>query len=93
LKSWAGIREEDNAAEAVRKLEHQIRRMFPEQADEIFPFIATLMGYKLSGKAKQRVEGIEGEPLEKLILKNLRDMLPGRFNQANYHRDRRHALD
>ena len=75
LKSWAGIREEDNAAEAVQKLEHQIRRMFPEQADEIFPFIATLMGYKLSGKAKQRVEGIEGEPLEKLILKNLRDML------------------
>jgi class 3 adenylate cyclase len=75
LKSWAGIREEDNAAEAARKLEHQIRRMFPEQADEIFPFIATLMGYKLIGKAKQRVEGIEGEPLEKLILKNLRDML------------------
>ena len=75
LKSLAGIREDDNAAEAVQKLEHQIRRMFPEQADEIFPFIATLMGYKLDGKAKQRIEGIEGEPLEKLILKNLRDML------------------
>jgi predicted ATPase len=37
--------------------------------------VATLMGMKLSGKYAKRVEGIEGEALEKLILKSLRDLL------------------
>ena len=34
-----------------------------------------MMGLPLTGKYKERVEGIEGEALEKLILKNLRDLI------------------
>ncbi len=33
------------------------------------------MGMKLWGRYAERVEGIEGEALEKLILKNLRDLM------------------
>ncbi|MEZ5195593.1 MAG: AAA family ATPase [Bacteroidales bacterium] len=75
IKSWAGIREEDTSENSVEKLQKNILRVYPEAFDEIFPFIATMMGYRLDGKAKERTKGIEGEALENLILKNLRDLL------------------
>ena len=75
IKSWADIKDEDTSFVAYEKLENNIRRINPEQADEIFPFIATMMGLQLKGVASERIKGIEGEPLEKLILKNLRDLL------------------
>jgi class 3 adenylate cyclase/tetratricopeptide (TPR) repeat protein len=75
IKSWAQIKEEDPGEEALNKLQRGIHRVYPEAFDEIFPFIATMMGYRLEGKARERVKGIEGEALENLILKNLRDLL------------------
>jgi class 3 adenylate cyclase/tetratricopeptide (TPR) repeat protein len=75
LKHWSQIRENDTDTEAQRKLEKAIGNIHPEEAGEIFPFIATLMGMKLTGKYAQRVKGIEGESLEKLIFKNMRELL------------------
>jgi tetratricopeptide (TPR) repeat protein len=75
IKSWAGIKEEDSAEDSLSKLQRAIYRAYPEVIDEIFPFIATMMGHRLEGKARERVKGIEGEALENLILKNLRDLL------------------
>jgi len=75
IKSWAGIREEDTSEESIEKLQKNIQRIYPEAFDEIFPFVATMMGYRLEGKPKERIKGIEGEALENLILKNLRDLL------------------
>jgi class 3 adenylate cyclase/tetratricopeptide (TPR) repeat protein len=75
LKHWSQIRENDTDSEAQWKLERAIRDIHPEEAGEIFPFIATLMGMKLTGKYAQRVKGIEGESLEKLIFKSLRELL------------------
>jgi len=75
IKSWAGITENESITDSLTKLQKGIRRVYPEAFDEIFPFIATMMGYSLDGKARGRVEGIEGEALENLILKNLRDLL------------------
>ena len=75
FKQWARIKEDDIQAEASNKLEIAIRRVCGDETDEVFPFVATLMGMKLSGKHFQRVEGMEGEALEKLILKNVRELL------------------
>ncbi|MCD4731012.1 MAG: AAA family ATPase [Bacteroidales bacterium] len=75
IKSWAGITEEDTPVISSDKLQRSIIRLAKEQADEIFPFLATMMGMPLKGKHKERVAGIEGEALEKLILKNLRDLI------------------
>jgi class 3 adenylate cyclase len=75
LKNWSRIREDDGEASAMNKLQEAIRRVSVEEADEIFPFVATLMGMKLSGKYAERVKGIEGEALEKLIFKNVRELL------------------
>ncbi len=74
-KQWARIKEDDKQTQASNKLETAIRRVCGDEADEVFPFVATMMGMKPSGKHSQRVEGIEGEALEKLILKNVRELL------------------
>ncbi|MBU4492076.1 MAG: AAA family ATPase [Euryarchaeota archaeon] len=75
LKQWARIRADDGEATALGKLETAVRSIFPEDVYEVLPFVATLMGMSLSGRYAERVKGIEGEALEKLILKNVRDLL------------------
>jgi len=75
LKQWARIREDDTEAKAFERLEIATRNVCPEDFYEVLPFVATLMGMKLPGKYAERVKGIEGEALEKLILKNVRDLL------------------
>jgi len=75
LKSWAGIKEEDSEAVSLAKLERVVQEVDPDEAPEIFPFIATLMGMRLSGRYAERISGIEGEALENLIMKSLTDLL------------------
>ena len=75
LKQWVGISKEDSEGAALDKLDQTIREIHPQEAEEILPFVATLMGLKLKGKYAERVRGIEGEALEKMIFKNLRELL------------------
>jgi predicted ATPase len=75
LKQWARIRADDGEAAVLGKLEAAVRSLFPEEVGEVLPFVATLMGMKLGGRYAERVKGLEGEALEKLILKSLRDLL------------------
>ena len=81
IKSLSNISEEDTPAVSAKKLHASILKGSKEKAIEIFPFIATMMGLPLEGKAKERVSGIEGEALEKLILKNLRDLITAIANK------------
>jgi predicted ATPase len=75
LEQWMGIRQDDDQVAALSKLQNALRNLFPEEFGEVLPFIATLMGIPLLGKYAERVKGLEGEALEKLILKSLRDLL------------------
>jgi serine/threonine protein kinase/tetratricopeptide (TPR) repeat protein len=75
LKNWAQIKEEDSSIASAQRIENKIKEASPDEAPEVFPFIATMMGLKISGSAAERVRGIEGEALEKLILKSLRELL------------------
>lgn len=75
LKNWAQVKEDDSETLSLGKLESAVRKVVNEETDEILPFIATLMGMKLSGSYALRVQGIEGEALEKLIFKSIRDLL------------------
>lgn len=75
LKQWMGIRQDDDQVAALSKLQDALRNLFPEEFGEMLPFVATLMGIPLSGKYAEVVKGLEGEALEKLILKSLRDLL------------------
>jgi serine/threonine protein kinase/tetratricopeptide (TPR) repeat protein len=75
LRGWAQIKEEDTPLSSARKLEKAIQDVHHEGTTEVFPFIATMMGLKLSGEHADRLRGIEGDALEKLILKSLRELL------------------
>jgi class 3 adenylate cyclase/tetratricopeptide (TPR) repeat protein len=75
LKHWAMIRRDDEETKAFDRLQTAVRRLFPEEYGEILPFVATLMGMKLPGRHAERLKGITGEPLKKLITKSVRDLL------------------
>jgi len=75
LKQWARIKKDDGEAMAFGKLEAAVRDLFPAEFSEILPFLGILMGMKPSGRYAERIKGIEGEALEKLILKNIRELL------------------
>ncbi len=59
----------------MRKLEEAIRSETPQGVDDALPFVATLMGLPLTGRHAQRMEGIVGETLAKLIMGTARDLL------------------
>ena len=75
LKQWVGISERDSERQAFERLEQSILRVHPGAAHEILPFVARVMGMKLVGKHFERVNGIEGEALEKLIIKSFRELV------------------
>ncbi len=75
IKNWVAITEEDSKTDVFQKLEKAINNIYPEGTAEVFPFLATLMGMQLRGKHAERVKGIEGEALEKLILKSMRELM------------------
>jgi class 3 adenylate cyclase len=75
LKHWARIGEDDSEATALSKLESAVRRVVQKEVHEVLPFVATLMGMRLTGRYAERVKGLVGQALEKLILKNMRDLL------------------
>jgi serine/threonine protein kinase/tetratricopeptide (TPR) repeat protein/type II secretory pathway predicted ATPase ExeA len=75
LKNWARIQEQDGPTESFQKLEAAILEAYPEGVAETLPFIATLMGMSLPPAYEDRVKGLAGEALEKLILVSLRKLI------------------
>lgn len=75
LKQWAEISPEDDEKAVFTKLGSALHQLFPGRTGEVLPFLATLMGMSLPAPHKDRIQGIEGEALEKLIRKNLRELL------------------
>jgi class 3 adenylate cyclase len=74
LSRWAAIGDDDREQDSQPKLAAAVAALFPEEHAEIFPFVATLMGMRLDGAAAERLAGITGESLEKLVLKSVREL-------------------
>ena len=74
LKQWTRIKVEHDAEEAFVRLGAAIMDLFGKQAGELLPFVATLMGLGMPAPYSQRLAGIEGEALEKLIRKTVREL-------------------
>jgi len=75
LKSWAGIKDDDRPDEALAKLEAKVGSVDARGGEEVVPFVGTMMGLKLSGPAEERIRGVSGEALDKIIIKSLRDLI------------------
>jgi len=74
-RCWAEIGDEDDEAGARAKLDAVIRRTLPDEADDLLPFIAVLLGLPLEEEWQRRVAGIEGAALEKLTLRSVAQLL------------------
>ncbi len=75
VKKWARINDNDNESQAFSKLEITLLNLFGEEADEIIPFIATIMGYRLTGDYEKRVNEVSSDALSKLIQKSMRQLV------------------
>ena len=95
LKTWASIAEEDSEEKALYKLKASIMTIAPDQAEEIFPYIAILMGYKLPEKYGDHIEGVSGESLGKIIAKNMKDLIvkAGEFKPIIFMLEDMHWVD
>ncbi len=75
LQRWAGIVDDDEAA-AEMKLLAALAGIMPEaERDEVFPFVAMMMGMRPTGEHAAPVRGGEGEAMVELILKHVRHVL------------------
>lgn len=75
LQQWASIEDEDPESVAFEKLAAHVSEAVGEATPEVLPFVATLMGIPLDEASARRIEGISGDPLEKLITKAMFDLL------------------
>lgn len=74
LRGWAAIEEQDSESEALGKLE-QAMRVMGEASAEALPFVATLLGLRPAGAEADRIAAMDGDAVEKLVTKSLRDLL------------------
>jgi predicted ATPase len=67
LRSYAGINDEDNEAQAWRKLESPIRELFQDETAEILPYLASLLSIQVSDEYAERIEFLDGETLGRQV--------------------------
>ena len=75
LRSWVGIGEDDDDESALAHLEVALSNLFADEASEAVPFLARMLGTTLRDEHSQRLAGIEGEAMEKLIVKTMSQLL------------------
>src|SRR6185369_4824230 len=75
LRRWAGLAD-DNEADAQAKLRAALAGIMPEaECDEVFPFVAAMMGLHPSGERTAQIRGDGGELVGELIVKHMRQVL------------------
>ena len=67
LRAWARITDDDDDEQAREKLEELVSTLLPDEAEEAFPFIATVQGARLPDDQQERLAKIHGEAREKRI--------------------------
>jgi class 3 adenylate cyclase/tetratricopeptide (TPR) repeat protein len=75
LRRWAGIDSRDVPAAAAAKLAAAVRALAPNDFDDLLPFVARLIGLRVGGAAAERTRLLEGEAMEELLFKAMRDLL------------------
>ena len=67
LRSLLKTDTESSPDEVDRALRAEVEHLFPEQNDEVYPYLASLLELPLNEKAIQRVKYLEGEALRQRI--------------------------
>jgi len=74
LRGFAAIEEHDRESDALVKLERALAVMGEASADAL-PFVATLLGLRPRSVEAERIAAMDGDAIEKLVTKSLRDLL------------------
>lgn len=75
LRSWVGIDDDDGDAEIHAKLDAAIRRSLPDEVDEALPPIASILGVRLEPAHQARLDALQGDALQKLILRSVTQLM------------------
>jgi class 3 adenylate cyclase/predicted ATPase len=67
FRRWADINDEDDGDQERVKLEALVSSILPGEAEEVFPFIASVQGARLTEDQEERLARIHGEAKEKRI--------------------------
>lgn len=80
LRGWAELPADDGTA--LDRLSCAVSAVAPGEAENIVPFVATLLGIRLADDHAVRVRGIEGDALERLIVKSMTDLVQALAERA-----------
>jgi class 3 adenylate cyclase/tetratricopeptide (TPR) repeat protein len=72
LRRLCGIQEDEGDVESLAKLEVQVRRLFEDEATEVLPYLATLLGLEVTGELGERVRYLDGGAMGSQILLGVR---------------------
>jgi len=72
LRSFAGISAHDDELDAWQKLESRVVEMFRQEAPDVLPYIATLLGVRVRGKFEERVRFLDGEGIRRQVFRSMR---------------------
>jgi class 3 adenylate cyclase len=75
LRHWAAISEDDAPRTAAAQLARAVRDLMPDEFDDVLPLIARLMGLRVGEAYQARLQGIDGDALEALLFKSMREWL------------------
>jgi class 3 adenylate cyclase/tetratricopeptide (TPR) repeat protein len=82
LKQWVEREVDDRKKPKFDKLETFVKKLCHEKTGEVLPFVAVLMGIEPTGNHAARIRGIEGEALERLIFRSVRELLSKAAEQS-----------
>ncbi|MBI4636203.1 MAG: AAA family ATPase [Candidatus Rokubacteria bacterium] len=68
IKSHAGIGEDDREDQSWAKLEREVASLHGDQAPDILPYLATLLGLTVKGELTARVKYLDGQAIKRQIL-------------------------
>ncbi len=74
-RSLIGIEESDDDARALEKLETLVQGILPDEAEEVLPFLAALLGLPLDETRRTRLADLHGDAMEKLTLRSVTQLL------------------
>lgn len=72
LRAFAGIEEDDDETQAWRKLEDRIADLFGPEDRDVLPYIATLLGLRVTGVLEERVKYLDGEAIRRQVFRSMR---------------------